>query len=119
MTKNEKIIAAEFKGPILEVNDLSVSFHLLEGVVPAVAGLDLVLKAGEVLGGRSEVTNEMVSNRWRELSKNQQSEVHSSAGREEHVGRIILFVFGRVTLFVACPTRHPPLPYLDTASHFR
>ncbi len=36
--------------PILEVSDLAVSFHLLEGVIPAVAGVDLVLNQGEVLG---------------------------------------------------------------------
>ena len=36
--------------PILEVNDLTVSFQLLEGVIPAVAGVDLVLRQGEVLG---------------------------------------------------------------------
>ena len=40
----------ETKAPILEVSDLSVSFHLLEGVIPAVAGVDLVLNQGEVLG---------------------------------------------------------------------
>jgi oligopeptide/dipeptide ABC transporter ATP-binding protein len=32
------------------VSDLAVSFHLLEGVIPAVAGVDLVLNQGEVLG---------------------------------------------------------------------
>jgi oligopeptide/dipeptide ABC transporter ATP-binding protein len=35
---------------LLEVRDLAVSFHLLEGVVPAVVGLDLLLHPGEVLG---------------------------------------------------------------------
>jgi oligopeptide/dipeptide ABC transporter ATP-binding protein len=36
--------------PLLEVRDLSVSFHLLEGVIPAVAGMNLKLDYGEVLG---------------------------------------------------------------------
>jgi len=36
--------------PLLEVRDLSVSFHLLEGVVPAVAGMNLRLDPGEILG---------------------------------------------------------------------
>lgn len=35
---------------LLEVHDLSVSFHLLEGVIPAVAKVDLVLDRGEILG---------------------------------------------------------------------
>ena len=35
---------------LLEVRDLSVSFHLLEGVIPAVAKVDLVLNRGEILG---------------------------------------------------------------------
>ena len=35
---------------LLEVRDLSVSFHLLEGIVPAVAKVDLVLDEGEILG---------------------------------------------------------------------
>jgi len=38
------------KSSILEVSELSVSFHLLEGVIPAVAGVDLILNRGEVLG---------------------------------------------------------------------
>jgi len=50
MTDNTEIPAVETKPPILEVNDLSVSFHLLEGVIPAVSGVDLVLNQGEVLG---------------------------------------------------------------------
>ena len=50
MPENKKIISVETGDPILEVMDLSVSFHLLEGVVPAVTGVDLVLNAGEVLG---------------------------------------------------------------------
>ena len=38
-------------GPLfLEVRDLSVSFHLLEGVIPAVAGMNLKLGYGEILG---------------------------------------------------------------------
>ena len=35
---------------LLEVRDLSVSFHLLEGIIPAVAKVDLVLGSGEILG---------------------------------------------------------------------
>jgi oligopeptide/dipeptide ABC transporter ATP-binding protein len=35
---------------LLEVRDLSVSFHLLEGIIPAVAKVDLVLNEGEILG---------------------------------------------------------------------
>jgi oligopeptide/dipeptide ABC transporter ATP-binding protein len=35
---------------LLEVRDLSVSFHLLEGIIPAVAKVDLVLDEGEILG---------------------------------------------------------------------
>ncbi|MBP1722884.1 MAG: oligopeptide/dipeptide transporter, ATPase subunit [Deltaproteobacteria bacterium] len=35
---------------LLEVCDLSVSFHLLEGVIPAVAKVDLTLDEGEILG---------------------------------------------------------------------
>ncbi|HXZ34871.1 MAG TPA: ABC transporter ATP-binding protein [Thermodesulfobacteriota bacterium] len=35
---------------LLEVQDLSVSFHLLGGIVPAVAKVDLVLDEGEILG---------------------------------------------------------------------
>ena len=35
---------------LLEVRDLSVSFHLLEGIIPAVAKVDLVLDRGEILG---------------------------------------------------------------------
>jgi oligopeptide/dipeptide ABC transporter ATP-binding protein len=50
MSENIKKIAGVSGSPILEVNDLSVSFHLLEGVIPAVAGVDLVLNAREVLG---------------------------------------------------------------------
>lgn len=50
MSDNTEIIPGETKTPILEVSDLSVSFHLLEGVIPAVAGVDLVLNQGEVLG---------------------------------------------------------------------
>ena len=50
MSDNTEIPAGETKPPILEVNDLSVSFHLLEGVIPAVSGVDLVLNQGEVLG---------------------------------------------------------------------
>jgi len=42
--------AAKAGDPLLEVDGLSVSFHLLEGVVPAVAGVDLVVNQGEVLG---------------------------------------------------------------------
>jgi oligopeptide/dipeptide ABC transporter ATP-binding protein len=37
-------------GHLLEVRDLSVSFHLLEGVVPAVDRVCLVLDPGEILG---------------------------------------------------------------------
>jgi len=50
MSDNSEKIIAETKASILEVSNLSVSFHLLEGVVPAVAGVDLVLHPGEVLG---------------------------------------------------------------------
>lgn len=50
MSDNTEKIPGETKAPILEVSDLSVSFHLLEGVIPAVAGVDLVLNQGEVLG---------------------------------------------------------------------
>ena len=50
MSDNTEIPAGETKPRILEVNDLSVSFHLLEGVIPAVSGVDLVLNQGEVLG---------------------------------------------------------------------
>jgi oligopeptide/dipeptide ABC transporter ATP-binding protein len=50
MSDNTKKIPAETKAPILEVRDLSVSFHLMEGVLPAVAGVDLFLNQGEVLG---------------------------------------------------------------------
>ena len=35
---------------LLEVCDLSVSFHLLEGIIPAVAKVDLFLDPGEILG---------------------------------------------------------------------
>jgi oligopeptide/dipeptide ABC transporter ATP-binding protein len=35
---------------LLEVRDLSVSFHLLEGIIPAVAKVDLFLDPGEILG---------------------------------------------------------------------
>jgi len=35
---------------LLEVRDLSVSFHLLEGIIQAVAKVDLVLDEGEILG---------------------------------------------------------------------
>jgi oligopeptide/dipeptide ABC transporter ATP-binding protein len=35
---------------LLEVRNLSVSFHLLEGIIPAVAKVDLVLDEGEILG---------------------------------------------------------------------
>ena len=37
-------------GHLLEVSGLSVSFHLLEGIIPAVAKVDLVLDEGEILG---------------------------------------------------------------------
>lgn len=50
MSDNTENIPGEIRTPILEVSDLSVSFHLLEGVIPAVAGVDLVLNQGEVLG---------------------------------------------------------------------
>ena len=50
MSDNIEIISSQTQAPILEVSDLSVSFHLLEGVIPAVAGVDLVLNQGEVLG---------------------------------------------------------------------
>ncbi len=50
MSDNTEKIPDETKAPILEVSELSVSFHLLEGVIPAVAGVDLVLNQGEVLG---------------------------------------------------------------------
>lgn len=40
----------ETDGPILEVSDLSVSFHLLEGVIPAVAGVGFRLNPGAILG---------------------------------------------------------------------
>ena len=50
MSDNTEKIPAETQASILEVSDLSVSFHLLEGVIPAVAGVDLVLTQGEVLG---------------------------------------------------------------------
>jgi oligopeptide/dipeptide ABC transporter ATP-binding protein len=35
---------------LLDVHDISVSFHLLEGIVPAVAKVDFVLDSGEILG---------------------------------------------------------------------
>jgi len=50
MSDNTEITPAETQASILEVSDLSVSFHLLEGVIPAVAGVDLILNQGEVLG---------------------------------------------------------------------
>lgn len=50
MSDNTEKIPAETKASILEVRNLSVSFHLMEGVIPAVAGVDLVLNRGEVLG---------------------------------------------------------------------
>jgi len=50
MSDNTEKISGETKASILEVSDLSVSFHLLEGVIPAVAGVDLILNQGEVLG---------------------------------------------------------------------
>jgi oligopeptide/dipeptide ABC transporter ATP-binding protein len=50
MSNHTEMIPAATNAPILEVSDLSVSFHLLEGVIPAVAGVDLVLNRGEVLG---------------------------------------------------------------------
>ncbi|MCP4689440.1 MAG: ABC transporter ATP-binding protein [Desulfobacterales bacterium] len=52
MTQTEDIHEGAGKGggPILEVSDLSVSFDLLEGVVPAAAGIDMTLRRGEVLG---------------------------------------------------------------------
>ncbi len=50
MLDNFEITAGGTRTPILEVSDLSVSFHLLEGVIPALAGVDLVLNQGEVLG---------------------------------------------------------------------
>jgi oligopeptide/dipeptide ABC transporter ATP-binding protein len=50
MSDHTEKITAETTTSILEVSDLSVSFHLLEGVIPAVAGVDLVLNQGEVLG---------------------------------------------------------------------
>jgi oligopeptide/dipeptide ABC transporter ATP-binding protein len=50
MSENTEMISGQTRAPILEVSDLSVSFHLLEGVIPAVAGVDLVLNQGEVLG---------------------------------------------------------------------
>ena len=50
MSDNTEKIPAETQASILEVSDLSVSFHLLEGVIPAVAGVDLILTQGEVLG---------------------------------------------------------------------
>ena len=36
--------------PLLRIRNLSVSFHLLEGVVPAVSGVNLSLHEGEILG---------------------------------------------------------------------
>jgi oligopeptide transport system ATP-binding protein len=50
MSDHTEKSVGEINAPILEVNDLSVSFHLLEGVIPAVVGVDLVLNPGEVLG---------------------------------------------------------------------
>jgi len=50
MSDNTEKIPTETKASILEVRNLSVSFHLMEGVIPAVAGVDLVLNQGEVLG---------------------------------------------------------------------
>ncbi len=35
---------------LLDVRNLSVSFHLLEGVIPAVAGVSFTLDSGEILG---------------------------------------------------------------------
>lgn len=37
-------------GPLLRVRNLSTSFHLLEGVVPAISGVNLDLYPGEILG---------------------------------------------------------------------
>ena len=50
MSDQTQISPDTIEAPILEVSNLSVSFHLLEGVIPAVAGVDLVLNRGEVLG---------------------------------------------------------------------
>jgi oligopeptide/dipeptide ABC transporter ATP-binding protein len=50
MPDNMEMTPKETNSPILEVSDLSVSFHLLEGVIPAVAGVGLLLNQGEVLG---------------------------------------------------------------------
>ena len=50
MSDNTENIPGQNQASILEVSDLSVSFHLLEGVIPAVAGVDLILNQGEVLG---------------------------------------------------------------------
>ena len=50
MPDNFENISGKIRAPILEVRDLSVSFHLLEGVIPAVAGVDMILNQGEVLG---------------------------------------------------------------------
>ncbi len=43
-------LSATLGDHLLEVRDLCVSFHLLEGVIPAVAGVNLILDQGEVLG---------------------------------------------------------------------
>jgi oligopeptide/dipeptide ABC transporter ATP-binding protein len=50
MADNTEMDPAGTRKSILEVSDLSVSFHLLEGVIPAVSGVDMVLNQGEVLG---------------------------------------------------------------------
>jgi oligopeptide/dipeptide ABC transporter ATP-binding protein len=50
LQENTELVSGDNATPILEVNNLCVSFHLLEGIIPAVAGVDLVLHHGEILG---------------------------------------------------------------------
>jgi oligopeptide transport system ATP-binding protein len=45
----ETPVASEEQGPVLEVNDLRVEFHLRKGVVTAVSGLSYSLSRGETL----------------------------------------------------------------------
>lgn len=50
MPNSDDRTAPDAGSPILEVKNLAVSFHLLEGVIPAVADVSLELNPGEVLG---------------------------------------------------------------------
>lgn len=50
MNMNSKTNSSSGEGALLEVRDLSVSFHLMEGKVAAVSQVNLELYPGEVLG---------------------------------------------------------------------